>query len=164
MNCKWVWTYQGMCVTFACVRGGGSDSPTCICVYIYQSDCVTNNVGRAGSMADWLLVMNLWPLITSRSGRARRQVRHRRTTPAVTHYHHASVLALHFKHSGSQHLTHRSHFGDAPTVVAHAAQSGGFIFSVHLSVFLKTWYLREILSRRNNCEFLWFSYLLIWTR
>lgn len=29
------------------------------CVCIYQADCVTNSIGRAGSMADWLLVMNL---------------------------------------------------------------------------------------------------------
>lgn len=47
--------------------------------------CVTNSVGRAGSMADWLLVMNLWPLITSRSGRAEGWARRRRATPAVPH-------------------------------------------------------------------------------
>lgn len=33
----------------------------CTCVHINQHDCATNSVGRCGSMADWLAVINLQP-------------------------------------------------------------------------------------------------------
>lgn len=32
-----------------------------MCVHINQHDCATNSVGRCGSMADWLAVINLQP-------------------------------------------------------------------------------------------------------
>lgn len=52
-----------ICVSVCSVLGTLYSLCVCPCAHlsvcIYQSDCVTNSVGHAGSMADWLLVMNL---------------------------------------------------------------------------------------------------------
>lgn len=39
----------------------------CTCVHINQHDSATNSVGRCGSMADWLAVINLQPQWESRA-------------------------------------------------------------------------------------------------